>query len=165
MGLGESAALNRLVNRAPWAIGVAAASVVAAACATSSPTLLPSTSPSANPGAMPSGQPISIDIDIGVELSADNRTVTLRFVGGPILPANNPCRTEYAGWARPAGEVLEVAVVLLPTPLPAGQTSPVACSAIGAARSVQVDLGEPFLGTLAHDVSFGTTIPIKRPEN
>ena len=99
---------------------------------------------------------------MGVELSADNLVVRLRFVGGPILPATNLCRTEYAGWARAAGDVLEVAVVLLPRTTPTTQT-PFACAAIGAERSVRVMLDSPFSGTSAHDVPFGTTISIERP--
>lgn len=95
-------------------------------------------------------------------MSADNRVVTLRFIGGPILPATDPCVTNYLGWARPAGGVLEVAVVLLEA-RPSDSSTPVACAAVGADRSVEVTLDEPFEGAIAHDVPFGTDIPIERP--
>ncbi len=58
---------------------------------------------------MPAGN--IIQIDIAVEMSADDRTVILRFIGGAPLPAGDPCETEYVGWARPQGIRLEVAVV------------------------------------------------------
>ena len=96
-------------------------------------------------------------------MSADNRVVTLKFIGGPILPATDPCFTDYAGWARPAGDVLQVAVVMLQNTPPIDQTTPFACPAVGADRAVQVTLEQPFLGATAHDVSFGTTVPIERP--
>ena len=131
-----------------------------AGCAPNSPAPSPDSSPlESTPAGMPAGQPISIDI--GVEISADNLVVTLGFIGGPILPATNPCHTEYAGWAKPAGDVLEVAVVLVPMTTPTTQT-PVACAAVGADRAVRVTLDDPFLGSTAHDVRFGTTIPIER---
>lgn len=136
---------------------------VGPACTTSSPT----PSPSAfllrsileeDPAA---GQPVRIDL--GIEMSADNRVVKLRFIGGPILPATDPCFTDYAAWARPAGDVLQVVVVKLPNTPPIDQTTPFACPAVGADRAVQVTLERPFLEAIARDVSFGTTIPIGRP--
>jgi hypothetical protein len=135
---------------------------VGAACTTSSPTPSPSAFPLPSiSNGPPAGQPVRIDL--GIEMSADNRVVTLRFIGGPILPATDPCFTDYAGWARPAGDGLQVAVVQLPNTPPIDQTTPVACPAVGADRAVQVTLEQPFLGAIAHDVSFGTTIPIERP--
>lgn len=131
---------------------------VGAACTTSSPTAFPLPSISNGP---PAGQPVRIDL--GIEMSADNRVVTLRFIGGPILPATDPCFTDYAAWARPAGDALQVAVVKLPNTPPIDKTTPVACPAVGADRAVQVTLEQPFLGAIAHDVSFGTTISIERP--
>lgn len=135
---------------------------VGAACTTSSPTQSPSAFPLPSTSESPlAGQPVGIDL--GIEMSADNRVVTLRFVGGPILPATDPCFTDYAGWARPADGVLHVAVVKRPNSPPIDQTTPFACPAVGADRAVQVTLEQPFLGAVALDVSFGTTIPIQRP--
>jgi uncharacterized protein DUF1524 len=142
------------------AIAAAILLVGLAACSPVSPTPSASSSPSASNG-LPAGE--AIRVDGGVEISADSRTVNLRFVGGEVLPATDPCHTDYAGWARPAGEVLKVAVVLLPVAPPPGQTSPFGCSAVGFGRSVQVTLQEPFLGETAKDISFGTLIPIGRP--
>jgi hypothetical protein len=132
---------------------------VAGACATSSPSPSASATPlPSDPFGIPAGRPISIDL--GVEMSADNRVVTLRFVGGPLLPATDPCYTGYAGWAHPAGDVLQVAVVLVVDihPLPG-----TACAAVGMEREVQVRLDEPFVGAFANDVSFGNLIAIDRP--
>lgn len=125
--------------------------LVLAGCTTSSP------SPSASDG-VPAGQPIRIDL--GVEVSPDNRVVTLRFIGGPILPVTDPCNTEYAGWAKPADDVLQVAVVLMPNPvdLPTGA----ACAAAGFEREVEVTLEEPFVGAIARDLPFGADIQIAR---
>jgi len=133
-----------------------------AACGPSSPTRSPrvSAAPSETDG-LPAGQ--AVRIDLGVEMSPDNLVVTLRFIGGPMLPTLDPCRTDYAGWARPRGDVLEVAVILLERSAP-DRSTPFACSAIGADRAVQVTLEQPFLGASALDLPFGTTIPIARPE-
>lgn len=135
---------------------------VGAACTASpTPSRLPSNpTPSplpSNPDGMPAGQPTTIDV--GVAMSADNRVVTLRFIGGPVLPRSDPCYTGYAGWARPAGKVLEVAVILVVNiHPPPGE----ACTAAGFQRAVQLTLDEPFLGTVAED-RFGGTLSIERP--
>jgi hypothetical protein len=130
------------------------------ACVNSSPA--PSTSSSAAPfnsEGILAGEPIRIDL--GVEMSPDNRVVTLRFVGGPILPATDPCNTDYAGWAKAKGDVLNVGVVLLPNPFDLATDA--ACAAAGFERFVQVELDEPFTGSVADDVAFGSEIAIQRP--
>jgi hypothetical protein len=93
-------------------------------------------------------------------MSADNRVVTLRFEGGVVLPPGTPCSTEYEGWAMPAGDVLQVAVVLVrAVPPPPGSE----CAAAGMEREVQVTLEDPFVGLFAKDVLFGSSITIERP--
>ena len=130
--------------------------LLAAACATSSPA--PSTAPLNSEG-MPAGRPTRIDL--GVVMSPDNRGVFLRFVGGVIVPPTDPCNTEYAGWARPEGDVLQVAVVLLPDRFDPPSES--VCAAAGMERVVQVALDEPFTGQVAVDTAFGSEIVIQRP--
>lgn len=137
---------------------VAVLATALSACSTSSPSPTASPSPLAsNPMGIPAGTPIRIDL--GVEMSADNRTVTLRFIGGPLLPATNPCYTEYAGWAGPAGDVLEVAVVLVVDVHPAPGT---ACPAVGMERDVEVQLDQQFIGLSFTDVLFGSLGTIER---
>lgn len=134
---------------------------VAGACTTTSPSPSASATPlPSNPFGIPAGR--QIRIDLGIEMSADNRTVTLRFIGGPIYPKTDPCYTEYAGWARPAGDVLEVAVVQTVDIHPAPFTE---CPAVGQEREIRVTLDEPFLGTIAKEVWRRREIPIERPPN
>jgi hypothetical protein len=139
-------------------IGAALTVLIAGACTMANPSPLASQSPlPSNPGGIPAGRPISIDL--GVEMSPDNRVVTLRFIGAPVYPPDNPCYVEYAGWANPADDVLQVAVVLVVE----NQPPPgMACPAQAMERDVEVTLDEPFLGAIARDLPFGTDIQITR---
>ena len=135
-----------------------------AAC--SSPSVSPSPSASLSPTATPvpsrpDGLPVGelTRIDMSVEIAADDRTVTIHFIGGPELPPDTPCYTAYAGWAKPDGDLLEVALVQVVFLHPPPGS---ACAAIGVVREVDVVLDAPFLGTTAQDVYDGHTLEVER---
>ncbi len=106
---------------------------------------------------LPHGELIAIDI--GVAMGADNRTLTIDFIGGPLLSVTDPCYTAYTGWARVVGQHLDLAVVLVTDVHP---PPGIACAAVGVARSVAVVLDTPFLGTNAQDLSDGHGILLER---
>lgn len=92
-------------------------------------------------------------------MAADNRTATIKFIGGPVLPPTDPCYTGYEGWASQVARDLHLAVILVSNVHPAPGT---ACAAAGFERVVMVVLDAPFLGTTATDVSDGHTLEVER---
>jgi len=128
--------------------------VGAGACASPSPT---SYAEASTREGLPVGQ--LIRIDLAVTMAADDRTLTIRFIGGPDLPAADPCYTGYEGWGRLVGQHLDLAVVLVTDVHPPPGT---ACAAVGIERAVEVKLDAPFLGSTAQDLSDGHAIEIKR---
>jgi hypothetical protein len=125
------------------------------ACGAIGPTLQPVASLEGLP------QERLVRIDEGVEIAADNRTITIRFVGGPILPPDDVCYTAYVGWARLVGQRLDLAVVQVADVHPPAGTG---CAAIGIERMVTVVLATPFLGSTAQDLSDGHALAIDRPQ-
>lgn len=107
------------------------------------PDSLPLTSPLISPP--PPGTLVPFD---SAALLDGNRILTLKFVGGRVYSASDPCSRAYAGWARRDGDVLDVAVVDV-TPPPAG--GPVACTAEGYHRTVSIPLAQPYLGSRVQD--------------
>lgn len=139
---------------------VLAVALVIGSCTTPSPSPSPSATPlSSNPDGTPAGR--LIRIDMSVEMAADNRTVTIHFIGGPVLPPNDPCYTGYVGWARLVAEDLDLAVVQVADVHPPPGS---ACAAAGVEREVQIVVDAPFLGTTATDLSDGHTLDIARPQ-
>ena len=106
---------------------------------------------------MPAGQ--LTRIDRRVSMAADNRTLTIKFIGGPVLLPTDPCYTGYEGWARLTAGDLDLAVILVSDVHPAPGT---ACAAVGEERVVTVTLDAPFLGSTATDVSDGHTVEVER---
>lgn len=93
-------------------------------------------------------------------MGPDNRTLTINFIGGPVLPASDPCYTGYAGWARLVGQHLDLAIAqVVDVHPPPGS----ACAAAGFSRSIEVVLDTPFLGTTAQDLSDGHGLLLERP--
>jgi hypothetical protein len=87
-------------------------------------------------------------------LSADGRTLTLNFVGGPEYAADDPCSIAYAGWAEAAGDVLYAAITdVTERTRPPGVETPQACDAVGHARTVSVALAAPFTGARLVDLA------------
>jgi hypothetical protein len=100
-----------------------------------------------------------VSIDGGVAIAADNRTVTIKFIGGPLLASTHPCYSEYKGWARLAGQHLDLAVATVRDGRPDHGTG---CPAAGFERTVEVVLDSPFVGTTATDLSDGKVLEIQR---
>ena len=145
------------MSRARASLLIASLLIVGAGgCANPSPTSHSEASTQEGP---PGGQ--LIRIDLGVAMAADDRTLTIRFIGGPVLTTADPCYTGYEGWGSLVGQHLDVAVVLVTDVHPPSGT---ACAGAGFERSVKVTLGAPFLGSTAQDLSDGHAIEIERPQ-
>lgn len=127
----------------------------ATACETASPSS--DSEPSRLEG-LPQGS--LVRIDLGVAMAPDNRTMTIRFIGGPALPPDDVCYTGYEGWARLVGQHLDLAVILVTDVHPPPGTD---CAAAGFDRAVEVRLDSPFMGTTAQDLSDGHLLELERP--
>jgi hypothetical protein len=107
-------------------------------------TPLPASPPPARLTSPPPGQITRFET---AAFSADRRTLTLHFVGGPEYSASDPCSIAYSGWAEAAGDVLYAAVVDVTQRVrPPEAPTPQACDAMGHGRTVSVALAAPFSG-------------------
>ena len=103
----------------------------------------------------PGDRRVSID---AVEMSQDKLTAVISFTGGPPFDPNDPCSTDYVAIGNHRDDVLEVAVIETVTSgegiaeQPVGGI-PVACDAMGHARTVTLELDAPFLGSTVRDLS------------
>lgn len=123
-----------------WALTHAGAS-----SAPATPTPVPSLLTSPPPGRL---APIST-----ASFSADGRTLTLSFTGGPEYSPANPCSIAYAGWAEAAGDTLYAAVVDVTDRVrPSDAPTAAACDAMGYGRRVSVTLRAPFSGARLVDL-------------
>ena len=103
---------------------------------------------SLDPAVPPAERLVRID---DIALTDEGLTVWLRFTGGKPFVPGDPCSTAYTGWARAVGDELEVAVVQLDLGGPL--STPVACTAMGYARTVTFELDAPFRGTTVRDLA------------
>ena len=96
-----------------------------------------------------------------IEVSADHRTITLRFTGH-AHPEDSPCSEDYEGWARTNGEILEVAVVATREP---GQDTEalLICTFGGLSRWVVLELSEPFTGSDIRDMTGDFVLSLTAP--
>jgi hypothetical protein len=92
-----------------------------------------------------------------LELSEDERTVRLRFTGGPPFDRDDPCSTDYVAVGEVRDGVLEIAVI---ETVSSGELLPqqpnddgVLCDAMGHPRTLEIELAEPFLGSTVRDLS------------
>lgn len=83
-------------------------------------------------------------------LSNDVRHLSLDFVGAREYSSDDPCSAEYAANVAVVDGVLEVGVEESRRPTP---TEGTACDAMGHARSLEVNLQEPFTGSVWRDLS------------
>jgi hypothetical protein len=113
--------------------------------------------PSSTP---PPGPYLTIDT---AGLSADHRTLTLTYIGGPEGDAADPCSSDSTVWARADGEQLIAAAVSVdrgasPARILAdtmqGEGS-WGCDLVGHAHTRQVLLPEPFDGAVLRDLGGG----------
>lgn len=86
-----------------------------------------------------------------MSLSDDKRVVTLGFVGAPEYKASNPCAMEYTADSEVVGSELQVAVFERWSPVALPLVPPMACPAVGASRSLAVELEQPFHGSVVRD--------------
>lgn len=76
-------------------------------------------------------------------LVADGRSMHLTFVGAKVFAPDDACTARYAAATQVVVDVLEIGLRRLPHPL-----GPKGCDALGFGRSLDVDLAEPFRGTV-----------------
>lgn len=95
-------------------------------------------------------------------LSADHRTLSLTYIGGPEGDPLDPCTTDSSAWARADGDVILAAAFTDDHgPTPARQAADAkygdswGCPLIGHAHTRQVVLPEPFEGALVRDLAGG----------
>ena len=86
-----------------------------------------------------------------VTLADDRRSVRLEFTGAAEFDPNDPCSLAYEGSAQIEGDVLQVAVLPQPHPMPLAEGT--GCDAIGYARHLDIALDEPFAGNRVHDLA------------
>jgi len=90
---------------------------------------------------------VSID---QLTLSSDGRHLSLDLVGARQYSADDPCSAEYEATVTVVDGVLEVGVEESRRP---DATEGTACDAMGHARSLEVDLQEPFTGSVWRDLN------------
>jgi hypothetical protein len=83
-------------------------------------------------------------------LSRDGRRIKLDFVGGRPYSPNDPCSVDYTAMTAVVEGVLDVGVEESRRPAP---TEGTACDAVGHARSLDVNLDEPFTGSVWRDLN------------
>jgi hypothetical protein len=83
-------------------------------------------------------------------LSKDGRRINLDFVGGRPYLLDDPCSVDYAATVAVVEGVLEVGVDESRGPAPTEGTG---CDSMGYGRSVEVDLDEPFTGSVWRDLT------------
>jgi hypothetical protein len=83
-------------------------------------------------------------------LSGDGRRLTLAFAGAREYSPGDPCSADYAATADVVRGVLEVGVEESRRP---AASEGAGCDAMGHARSLRVDLHEPFTGSAWRDLS------------
>jgi hypothetical protein len=83
-------------------------------------------------------------------LSEDGRRIELEFTGARAYSPDDPCSADYTATAAVVDGVLEVGVSLSRQP-PASEGT--ACDAMGHFRNLEVDLDEPFSGTVWRDLT------------
>lgn len=83
-------------------------------------------------------------------LSKDGRHLSLSFVGSREYAPADPCSAEYAAKVAVVDRVLEVGVGESRRP---AATEGTACDAMGHARNLEVDLDEPFTGSVWRDLN------------
>ena len=83
-------------------------------------------------------------------LSKGGRYLSLDFVGARAYSSNDPCSADYEATVTVVDDVLEIGVEESRRPTP---TEGTACDAMGYARSLRVDLNEPFTGSVWRDLN------------
>ena len=131
---------------------------------TTSPDVSPSTATETLPLASPTPTPIAQEpswppqpdrdfryLSISqLTLAEDGLHIALDFVGARAYSPDDPCSADYAAKVAVVEGVLEVGVQESRRPTP---TEGTACDAMGYGRSLEVDLDEPFTGSVWRDLN------------
>ena len=102
--------------------------------------------------------PVSFD---AWTFSANRRSVTIDFVGGPEFDPQNPCSIAYHGTADIEHEELVVGIYPEPNP---NRPADLVCTAEGYFRSLTLSLSAPFEGSRVRDLA-GQLWFLETPDN
>jgi hypothetical protein len=94
------------------------------------------------------GSLTTLSLGQGATVGADGRTITFRFTGAPATAG--PCGADYAGAVAESSSAVAIAVADI---RPRSSDGPVACTAIGAMRSVTVNVTAPLAGRVVVNAS------------
>lgn len=130
--------------------GLAVIAAVLSACGAAPP------SGGGEPAPVPS-RPLSVET---VVPAADGRSVRVDFTGGQTFDPANPCSVAYEAMAEVVDGELEIGMYARPHPMPLAPGT--ACDAMGHARTLTIELDEPFTGTVVRDLA-GYTILLQAP--
>jgi hypothetical protein len=156
------------LRRRTWRIG-GLATLLAVLCGCESTVIPPIAGPTAEPlhqvfgpaypAAPPPGDRVRID---DASLSADSRTLTADFIGGPGYSPTDFCSTDYEPWVGIDGDVLLVGITKLAHPEQATAGPNMACAAVGYPYSFDLRLPGQFLGSTVRDLG-GSTLWVREP--
>ncbi len=104
------------------------------------------------PAVAPDGRPVRID---RAELSHDQRTLTVQFVGGEGYLASDACSSDYVPWLAARADELDVAVVAVRHEQQATLPPNTSCRLVGFSHTFHLALPNPFAGTRVNDVTGG----------
>jgi hypothetical protein len=112
------------------------------------------------PARPPAGEPVRIDT---AELSADQRILTITFVGGKAYLASDPCSEDYEPWVALVDDELDVTVINVERPDQATLGPNIGCTLEGYGHTYHLTLSAAFTGTTVRDqtggILFVTTPP------
>ena len=94
------------------------------------------------------GSLATLSLGESANVSPDGRSVTFHFTGAP--PTAGPCGADYSGAVAESSSAIAIAVLDI---RPRSSDGPVACTAIGAFRSVTVNLTGPLGGRVVLNAS------------
>ena len=93
-------------------------------------------------------------------VSADGRTLTLKFVGAAPFDRDDPCTHDYEAAIERSIDELRFSVFEQPHPGAANAT----CDLLGFRRSLDVEVDPPFIGhRLADTISDGLVVEVNAP--
>jgi hypothetical protein len=114
--------------------------------------------PALPPPAFWKGSLTGLSLGETATVSADGRAVTFHFTGAP--PTAGPCGADYRGAVAESSSAVAVAVLAIPHESSGG---PVMCTAIGAFRSVTVELATRLGGRVVVNASGDAVVACPEP--
>lgn len=101
--------------------------------------------------------PVRVD---NVVLAEDRLSVRADFVGSSEFDPENPCSNAYVGTAEIVGDELEIGIYAEQHPQPLAPGT--ACGGVGYARTLTLELDEPFTGAVVRDLA-GQVFHLEHP--